>query len=611
QVTELKVELGRRGLSQTGLKFDLAQRLQTAMDVDEFGALPSLAGSLPPPSASSPLPQERTIKPSEELSSAGTLSMVVDALQSNDNAPSVAEDTPTFREILSSGERERCENGSKCDGSDQNMEVGILSTERALETCIEGGDANEIKSGKANEENVHSEERTMSGRKTVLPPSDYGDEKEDATAERDTVTTGAEDTPLLPPASTDVTRAPTSPQLGAECVAEETSHQTGGGAEDVDKDMTGRRNVLTSNELKDCGGANQRNDANQDGPSELPPDYSLLLCSQAERMKDREERFRRGKKPEQKKNIEESSIEDDLRSDGVDRAEADCDGHDRDGKFDSRFSGSSSVGGGENLSAGGDSFSEAPGAGVAEDARKTKLMKRKERFMVPPPAGNAPPSKNISRAEVEILSADCTASKVSAGTVVEEMSEPASSRRQMASEAAVKMARRAERFAMKQGGSRVPSVSESCVSVRDPRGSMFAESDSTSEGDTKKRQTASGATPGGCCVDPLPQRKSRAGASTAISRTNDEGALKRPRGCPDEGKEASEQSHGREKQHQASPSNAPPRGRGGGKGASFPSKGSHDVCRDDTAEKKAAEQAAKMAERRQRFAENPRAPSFR
>lgn len=411
--------------------------------------------------------------------------MVVDALQSNDNAPSVAEDTPTFREILSSGERERCENGSKCDGSDQNMEVGILSTERTLETCIEGGDANEIKSDKAkcgatgteeestqrlivgsskSEENVHSEERTMSGRKTVLPPSEYGDEKEDGTAERDTVTTGAEDTPLLPPASTDVTRAPTSPQLGAECVAEETSHQTGGGAEDVDKDMTGRRNVLTSNELKDCGGANQRNDANQDGPSELPPDYSLLLCSQAERMKDREERFRRGKKPEQKKNIEESSIEDDLRSDGVDRAEADCDGHDRDGKFDSRFSGSGGVGGGENSSAGGDSFSEAPGAGVAEDARKTKLMKRKERFMVPPPAGNAPPSKNIPRAEVEILSADCTASKVSAGTVVEEMSEPASSRRQMASEAAVKMARRAERFAMKQGGSRVPSVSESCVS---------------------------------------------------------------------------------------------------------------------------------------------------
>lgn len=45
QVTELKAELGRRGLSQTGLKFDLAQRLQTAMDVDEFGSLPSLTSS--------------------------------------------------------------------------------------------------------------------------------------------------------------------------------------------------------------------------------------------------------------------------------------------------------------------------------------------------------------------------------------------------------------------------------------------------------------------------------------------------------------------------------------------------------------------------------------
>ncbi|CAN0441821.1 unnamed protein product, partial [Hapterophycus canaliculatus] len=51
KVTELKMELGKRGLSQTGLKFDLAQRLQTAMDVDEFGSLPSL--SPPPQSLSS------------------------------------------------------------------------------------------------------------------------------------------------------------------------------------------------------------------------------------------------------------------------------------------------------------------------------------------------------------------------------------------------------------------------------------------------------------------------------------------------------------------------------------------------------------------------------
>ncbi|CAM9665484.1 unnamed protein product, partial [Sphacelaria rigidula] len=39
QVSELKTELGKRGLSQTGLKFDLAQRLQAALDVEEFGAL--------------------------------------------------------------------------------------------------------------------------------------------------------------------------------------------------------------------------------------------------------------------------------------------------------------------------------------------------------------------------------------------------------------------------------------------------------------------------------------------------------------------------------------------------------------------------------------------
>lgn len=47
-MTELKTELGRRGLSQIGLKFDLAQRLQAAMDVDEFGDLPSLANPSQP-----------------------------------------------------------------------------------------------------------------------------------------------------------------------------------------------------------------------------------------------------------------------------------------------------------------------------------------------------------------------------------------------------------------------------------------------------------------------------------------------------------------------------------------------------------------------------------
>lgn len=57
-MSELKAELGKRGLSQTGLKFDLAQRLQAAMDVEEFGAMPDAnnveQSSLPSPISSLP-----------------------------------------------------------------------------------------------------------------------------------------------------------------------------------------------------------------------------------------------------------------------------------------------------------------------------------------------------------------------------------------------------------------------------------------------------------------------------------------------------------------------------------------------------------------------------
>lgn len=85
-------------------------------------------------------------------------------------------------------------------------------------------------------------------------------------------------------------------------------------------------------------------------------------------------------------------------------------------------------------------------------------------------------------------------------------------------------------------------------------------------------------------------------ATTAVG----EGASKDSRGgCLDEGKQASKQSHGRDEQKRASPAHAS-HGRGGGKRASSPPHGSHHACRDNAAEKKATEQAAKMAERRQR-----------
>lgn len=114
------------------------------------------------------------------------------------------------------------------------------------------------------------------------------------------------------------------------------------------------------------------------------------------------------------------------------------------------------------------------------------------------------------------------------------------------------------------------------------------------------------ATPMGSIFASLGGVKTAPKTLSATAKSAGEGASKRSRlGCPDAGKEVpKQQSHGREKRKSmASPtSRISSHGRGGGKGnESSPPQGPRRVCRDSARETKAAaEQAAKMAERRQR-----------
>lgn len=353
-------------------------------------------------------------------------------------------------DVLSAKETETHREGEANEkgAREENMGLTVMEEETKQRLIVDSIETKDKKD---------SAESTTFGEKAVLLSCGYCDDQNNGTIRGATVTVGAGDTPLLPLVSTDPTSAPTSPKQGLECVAGESKCQTGG-AQEFDKNMTERRDESVSEELKNCG-ANRRSDANQDGPSELPP-KSLFLCSEIERMKGREERFSQEKKPEKKNKIEKSNVEDDTRSDGVNCAEASCHGHDH-GNTDSRYSHSGGVGEEVDVRSGGDASSEEPGAGIAVDAQKNKLMKRKERFMAPPPAGNAPPSNStkIPCAKVDAMSADSIAPKISTRTVPEDMSET-ESRRRIASEAAAKMARRAERFGATRVESRAPSVSE-------------------------------------------------------------------------------------------------------------------------------------------------------
>lgn len=409
---------------------------------------------------------------------------MLDSPQSNIN-------TPTLKKALSSEKGVGDENGANGDGSDKKLDKGILGDERKLEKYSEGDTKEKITDTKGkcdvtvmaeesmqrlifdssrSDNNRDSKEcpRLFGEKAIVMPSSDYCDEKNAGTTEGGEVATaGEENTQLLPLVSPDSTSAPTSPpqDVGRASWREKT-HQTGEGAEDFDKNMTERRDGLAPDELKERD-VNQTNDANRDGSSELPPG-SLLLCTQAERMKGREARFRQEKKPEKQDKIKESRVKDSTERAGVDCAQANCDGHDHGGKAGVRYS----VNGGERgeggLSSGVDASPEAPVAGSAEDSHKIKLMKRKERFAVAPAAGNVLPSKSkeIPCAKVDTLSAACTESKVSTGTVLEETGETASPRRRVASEAAAKLAKRAERFGVKRAVPCLPSaVSEILICV--------------------------------------------------------------------------------------------------------------------------------------------------
>lgn len=402
---------------------------------------------------------------------------MLDTTQSEDTAPPGTEDILTFEEKLGCGKKGHVQNKANSDdiitgiaGDERKLVVdsgGTVEGERGdiggsnektngVEECGPTASANEtplVIFGSPKNEKDTGEECIPSGDNTVLSSSgscngnDGTEEKKPAAVD----SCNPESTPASPREGTEhVEEDEDQPGMGAEGLNGETTQESGGKPVD-----SGQKKTAVQGDLPECD-AIQRNQENNGGPSELAPD-SLLLSSLAERMKDREERFRQEKKPEAKKG-EESEVKDKTGNDNPGPSKAS--GHDRGSKMDTRCLGIESGKG--SVASVGDAASEVQGAQTVEDARRAKLMKRKERFTAPPSAssgnGLSFKSENSSLAKLGTPVADSSSRKVPSGVLGEEASELTSSRRQAASEVAAKMARRSERFGVKAAGSSVPQV---------------------------------------------------------------------------------------------------------------------------------------------------------
>ncbi|CAN0538076.1 unnamed protein product, partial [Ectocarpus sp. 8 AP-2014] len=200
-------ELGRRGLSQTGLKFDLAQRLQTAMDVDEFGTLPSLL-STPQPWSS--LPSEEP-KPSEQDLIGGP-AITSNAVLSEGTPPTAAEGSSGFEDPLINEGKESDGNEATVDEPGRNTKGSVLTGQVRLEA----GSECDVDNSKGDMSNINEEKNDTEKSSLVvngtLSPLVSSDQKEDVSTGKDCETVAADERPLpICGSPTETPGAPSNP----------------------------------------------------------------------------------------------------------------------------------------------------------------------------------------------------------------------------------------------------------------------------------------------------------------------------------------------------------------------------------------------------------------
>lgn len=385
-----------------------------------------------------------------------------DATQSEGIAPTGTENILTLGEELACGKKgsdqNKASNDGSDDGSDNNMHAGIVGDERKVTV---GSDPSEISN------DVEKCGATANANEEA-PLLSFSSSKADKNNSTKDCVQSEENTLLLLPDSADPASTPASSRKDTEQVEKEDTDQPGVGVEELERETTARNGVKPDDsdqkKVEEAKGdtadydANQRNqETNNEGPSKSAPG-SLLLSSLAERMKDREERFRQEKKPCNEKG-EGGEVEDKIGNKHP-RPSKGSD-HDRGGKINSR------CGGGESAEASSvlarDACPDVHGAQTVEDARRAKLMKRKERFMAAPFAGsgNGPSDQSGDSSLVKLGSplAECPSGKGPSELLGEETSDELTTPRwKAASEAAAKMARRSERFGANESRPRVPRV---------------------------------------------------------------------------------------------------------------------------------------------------------
>lgn len=357
-------------------------------------------------------------------------------------------------ERLGCGEKGRDQTKANSDGSDDKIHTGVTDDDDKI--AGDSGGTVELGEGGAGGSNERTNE-TEEGGATASANEETTLLSFSSSNATEYVRGGESSLPLLSD-PTNLTSTPASPQKGTERVEEGHNDRPEVAAEERDGEPT-QRNGANPDHGSDPKITGAKADLTNGKTQQAPVPDSLLLSSLTERMKDREKRFHQENKKPDNKTGRESEVRGETGKGNPGPPKAS--GQDRGGKVDGRSGGGGESGRGISAST-GDARQEAHGAQTVEEARKAKLLKRKERFMAPPASSSgddrSAKSGNSSSANLGTAPGNWSSREVPSGASGEKRSELSRPRRQTASEVAARMARRSERFGVKGAGSSVPRV---------------------------------------------------------------------------------------------------------------------------------------------------------